>query len=95
MRRILALLVIFALGCGPTANMGTNNALAEKNKDVLILTTLIQHQLRRTKEGPVDLNSVLQNDTLKRISNSFEKMEFKYRGGYISVYYKLFRHKRQ
>lgn len=30
---------------------------------------------------------MIQNDTLQRISNSFEKVELKYRGGYISVYY--------
>lgn len=62
--------------------------LANNNKDVLILSNLIRNNLKNTNTRNLDLNSILQSDSLKRISNNFESIEVKYKGGYISISYK-------
>jgi len=41
----------------------------------------------RTGERELNLDELVQNDTLKRISENFQKVELKYEGGHISVYY--------
>jgi hypothetical protein len=89
MQRIFIILAFFLLGCGTTSNITATNLIAEENKDVLILTSLIRDHLRRTNGRDLNLNELIQNDTLRRISNNFEKAELKSHGGYISVSYKL------
>jgi len=64
-------------------------SISENNRDILILATLISDHLKRTNARTLNLNELVYNDTLKRVINSFEKIELKPRGGYISVYYKL------
>jgi len=91
MQRTFTILTFFLLGCGGTSKTTTTSLIAEKNKDVLILSSLIRDHLRRTKERDLNLNELVQNDSLRRISNNFESIELKYRGGYISVYYKFSR----
>jgi hypothetical protein len=89
MKKLLFSLAIFTIGCGTTSTVTSPNPIAEDNKDVLILATLIQDHLMRTNGREINLSELIQNDTLKRISNNFEKVELKTRGGYISVYYKF------
>lgn len=89
MQRIFILLIILIIGCTSTSKVATISPIAESNKDVLILSTLIRDHLKRTKERAFDLNELIQNDTLRRIMNNFEKTELKKHGGYISVYYKF------
>ncbi len=66
-------MTIFIFGCTTSSKLTTNNPIAEKNKDVLILSTLIQEHLMKTDRREFNLNKLYQNDTLKRISNNFEK----------------------
>jgi len=73
-------------GCASTSVTGT---VSENNSDVLILSILVQDHLRKNDGRDINLAELLQTDTLKRISNSFEKVELKSNGGYISVYYKF------
>jgi hypothetical protein len=87
MKTILIILTIFIAACGTTSKVNTINPIAEENKDVLILSNLIREHLIRTNEIELNLIELLKNDTLNRITNSFEKVELKYHGGYISVYY--------
>ena len=87
LRSMLLILTIFPLGCVTTSKITITNPIAEKNKDVLILASLIHGHLKSTNERGFNLNDLAQNDTLRRISNNFERAELKTRGGYISVYY--------
>ena len=90
MQRIFIIIsTSFLLGCGTTSNITTTNLIAEENKDVLILSSLIRDYLRQTNGRDINLNELIQKDTLQRISNNFEKIELKSHGGYISVSYKL------
>ena len=84
--RILIILTIFIGACASTSVTGT---VSENNNDVLILSILVQDHLRKTDGRDINLAELLKTDTLKRISNSFEKVELKSKGRYISVYYKF------
>src|SRR5689334_10268845 len=84
--RILIILTIFIGACASTSVTST---VSENNSDVLILSILVQDHLRKNDGRDINLAELLQTDTLKRISNSFEKVELKSKGGYISVYYKF------
>lgn len=87
MKNILIILTVFLFGCASTSKITAINLTRENNKDVFILGTLLQDHLRRTENRNLNLDELVQNDTLKRITNNFEKLELKYRGGYISVYF--------
>ncbi|WP_316785588.1 hypothetical protein [Pedobacter frigiditerrae] len=86
---ILIALTIFIFGCGIKSEVSATNPIADNNKDVLVLANLIQEQLIKTKGRAINHHELIQNDTLKRISNNFEKIELAHHGGYISVYYKF------
>lgn len=85
---VLILTVFLFSGCASSKLKDPGN-LAEKNKDVSILALLIQDHLRATNERPIDLNELLQKDSLKRISNNFKSIELKSRGGHMAVYYQF------
>jgi hypothetical protein len=87
MHRILIILTFLTIGCVTTSKQSTTNPIAESNKDILILSTLIRDYLRVTNGRVFGLNELYQADTLKRISRNFELIELKNKGGYISVYY--------
>jgi len=82
--RTIILLAIFLTGCLFSAAARVN---PETDKDVLILAILVQDHLRKTGGRDTVLSTLLQADTLNRISRCFEKVEFRSRPGYISVYY--------
>lgn len=82
-------MTLFLVACGATPKVRTTNVIAEKNKDVFILSNLIQEHLKRTKGRDLNLSELLQKDTLGRITNNFERVELKQRAGYILVYYQL------
>lgn len=88
MRRILIILTIFIIGCGTVSKVTTTSAIVENNRDVLILSNLIQDYLKRTDGRVINIDELMQNDTLGRISNNFEKTELINHASYISVYYK-------
>lgn len=89
LQKIFVVLLFLLVGCRTASKIAAPKAIAEKNKDVLILSSLIQDNLRRTHGRSLNLNELIQNDTLKRIANNFSKVDLRLRGGYISVYYKL------
>lgn len=90
MKIILLIVAFFVFGCAASSKTIAPNPFAENNKDVLILSTLIQEYFSQTKdERDITLNEIIKNDTLKRISNNFEKIELTFHGGYISVHYKF------
>src|SRR5688500_11014440 len=84
--RTLIILTIFIAGCASTSVTGT---YSEKDKDVLVLSILVQNHLRKTNARDINLAELLLADTLNRISKSFEEVELKSKGGHISVYYKF------
>lgn len=86
--KTLVLFIFFMIGCTTTSKFNTESKVVENNKDVFILSTLIQDHFR-TSGRELNLQELVLNDTLKRISNSFENIELKIHGGYISVYYKF------
>jgi len=87
--KTLSILFLLILSISCFSQKPDRNLLVEKNKDVLILTLLIQEELRRTKGREITLQELIALDTTKRISDNFDKIEFESRGGYISVRYKL------
>lgn len=90
MRKIaFFILTIIITGCLSTSKISAFREISEDNKDVFILTNLIRDYYRNTDGRFFNLDTIIQYDTLKRISNSFEKIELKYRGGHISIFYKL------
>lgn len=84
MKVFLPLLFVFIGACASTSMPQT---VSTDNNDVLILSLLIQDHLRTVNERSVSLTELLKKDSLSRISNSFETVELKFKGGHISVYY--------
>ena len=89
MLRIFLLLTILLAGCATAPKVSQPNPIAENNKDVLILSSLVRYHLKNTNARAIKLDELLKYDTLKRISNSFKAVELKTSNGYISVYYTL------
>jgi len=87
--KILFLFIAFISGCGSISRSTSHNLAPENNKDVFILAKLIQNHLIETPEIELNLNELVLDDSLKRISNSFEAIEVQYRGGYIDVFYRF------
>jgi hypothetical protein len=83
--KIIIILAFFTVGCKTYSQV---NTLAENNKDVLILSLLIQDHFRNKNDQDFNLKDIVQYDTLRRISNNFKTIELKRHGGYIAVYYK-------
>ena len=82
---ILHTLILF--GCSTASKVPTINPIAENYKDVIVLSILIQDHLRLTDQQEINLSELLEKDTLKGISNNFEKVEFKYLDGKIAYNY--------
>lgn len=86
---IILVLIVFIGGCRTTSKVITNHIVSENNKDVFILSTLIQDYLRNTNKRDLNLNELIGRDTLRRITNNFEKIELINRGGHIAVKFKF------
>ncbi|MFH0893683.1 MAG: hypothetical protein V2A54_04545 [Bacteroidota bacterium] len=84
--KILIILTVVVGGCGVTFK---NRAVQEDNKDVYVLATIIHNHLIKTNGQDFSANDLIEYDTLKTISNNFKVIEFKNRGGCISVCYKF------
>jgi hypothetical protein len=68
-------------------------AIAEDNKDVVVLSYLIRDYMRKTRSTNFTLADILKDDTLGRISKNFSRLEVAdwadpWRGGY-AVYFKF------
>lgn len=83
--RILTILLILIIGCTSTSVSSTTSP----DNDVLVLALLVQDHLRKTDGRDISLTELIEKDTLKRISKSFETVYLKLKGGHISVYYKF------
>jgi len=79
-------LVFIVLLTGCTAASRTV-PVSQGDNDVLILSMLVQDLLRKTDARDIDLARLVQMDTAGRISDSFEKVILKYKGGHISIYF--------
>jgi hypothetical protein len=84
---IIIICTILITGCKATSPLSTIDPIAENNKDVLILSVLVRNYIRETHARTVDLNELLQHDSLNRITVNFAEAVLKYHPGYISLYY--------
>jgi len=82
-------LIILTIFISVLISYSITGTAQQNNNDILILSILIQDHLRKTKGRDINLVELLKEDTLNRISNRFEKVELKSKGGHISVYFKL------
>lgn len=87
--RFVFILAFLLFGTGASSKPKKPNPLAESNKDVFVLATLIRSHLIQTGERTFNLSDIYKYDSLNRIENNFELVEFKYRGDYISYYFKF------
>lgn len=79
--------IVLLGGCATTSKLETLDLNRKNNKDVFILSNLIQEHLMRTNDFKLDLDALVQSDTLKRISHHFEDVKLEFRGGHIAIYY--------
>ncbi|MDO1451939.1 hypothetical protein Q0590_37065 [Rhodocytophaga aerolata] len=88
---ILFMLMICIGGCVSPSKVNSYHTISNVNKDVFILSSLIQDYLRKTKGRgrDLDLNELIERDTSRRIPNNFEKIELISRGGHIAVKFKF------
>jgi hypothetical protein len=91
--RILLLLAILCTGCISASKTARMEAIAEDNKDVVVLSYLIRDHLRKTNDDHFSLADIVKGDTLGRIKNNFTALEIGslpgiWIGGYI-VYFKF------
>jgi hypothetical protein len=84
--KIIVVLTIFLTAC---ASSNKANIASEDNRDVFILSTLVQDHLRQTDGQGFNLDSLIKADTLNRISKNFEKIELELRAAFIVVHFKF------
>lgn len=89
MQRLFLILIVVLFSCTASSKLKETDALAEKNKDVAILSLLIHDHLVQTGGRSIDLNELIHKDSLKRISNNFKSLVMKSRGGHLAVYYQV------
>ena len=70
---ILIMLTILLGGCRTTSKVNTVKTVSENFKDVYILSILIRDHFRNTREEALNLDELIQHDTLRRISNILKK----------------------
>lgn len=73
--------------------------IADDNKDVVVLSSIIHHHLRKTRSTIFTLEDMLKYDTLGRITKNFSSIEVGlwpniWRGGY-AVYFKFSKERKQ
>lgn len=78
------MLAIFLTGCTAAS---TTVPVSQGDNDVLILSMFVQDLLRKTDARDIDLAKLIQMDSAARISDSFENVMLKYKGGHISIYF--------
>lgn len=90
MNRVFLLIVIILSACNPSSKVETINPIAEANKDLIVLSKIISKHLLETNGTEIKLDELIQKDTLKRIANNFEKIEFsRDKSGRVLVAYKF------
>lgn len=91
--RIIPLLLILCAGCRTAEKTAKMRAIADENKDVVVLSYLIRDYMRKNHSTNFTLAEILKGDTLGRIKNNFSELELgnwpnPWRGGY-TVYFKF------
>lgn len=91
--RWIILLAMISVGCTSASKTARKQAIAEENKDVVVLSYLIRDYLRQTNDTRFSLADIIKGDTLGRIKNNFSALEVGsipgiWIGGYI-VYFKF------
>ncbi len=86
---IMSMCVFFLMGCFKPYRSTTILPIAEKNTDVIVLAKLIQNHLRNSGERSIDMETLLECDTLHRIAHRFEKVQLNNDKGGLSFYYKF------
>jgi hypothetical protein len=85
--------MLFATACRNSAKTMKVQAMAEKNKDVIVLSYLIRDHLRKTHNTNFTIEDILKKDTLRRISGNFSALKVGSWSnpliGGISVYYRF------
>lgn len=91
--KIIFILIILSIGCKTSSKINTSNIVSENNQDIFILSTLIRNYLLDSRntginhEKNLDINELIQYDSLGRVSNHFDFIELKYQKGYVAVYF--------
>jgi hypothetical protein len=88
LRKFLILLILIT-GCKTSSDINEIKTLSENNKDVFLLSKMVQTHFRNFGERSCSLNELRSYDTLGIILNNFEKIELKQHGGHISILYKF------
>jgi hypothetical protein len=91
--RTICFIVILCIGCRTASKQVKTSAIADDNKDVVVLSYLIRDYMRKTDSTNFTLADILKGDTLGRITKNFSGLEIGYwpdiwRGGY-AVYFKF------
>lgn len=87
--RILIIISLFIGGCSTASRISTADKTREDLRDVFVLTLLAQDYLRNTDGRDFNLEKLLENDSLGRISKNFESIKQISRGGHIAIQYKF------
>ncbi len=85
----LFMLMICIEGCVSPSKLNSYHTISNDNKDVFILSSLIQYHLRNTQGRDFELDELIERDNSMRIANNFEKIELISRGGHIAVKFKF------
>jgi hypothetical protein len=90
--RLIPFMAILCIGCSAGSKTAKMNAIAENNKDVVVLSHLIREYIRRTGSTDFTLADIMKADSLGRITKNFSRLEVAnwpnlWRGGY-AVYFK-------
>ena len=89
MRNLILIFTAFLFSCTASSRVKDPCGLGEKNKDVAILSLFIHDFLVQTNEQSIDLNKLLEKDSLKRISDNFKSLEMKSHAGHLSIIYQF------
>lgn len=97
--RLSLFILLFCIGCRTESKIAKMKLIAEKNKDVVVLSSIIHHHLRKTRYASFTLEDILKYDTLGRITKNFSSIEVGawpniWRGGY-AVYFKFSKERKQ
>lgn len=88
-RKSFTIFAILMTGCVSSQRINPTIYLGKANKDVVILATMCQDFFKNTEPEEIDLDKLAKNNPSSPILSNFEKVERKYFGGHISVYYKF------
>ncbi len=89
MQRLFLILIVVFFSCTASSRLKDPENLAEKNKDVAILSLLIHDELVKSRRDTFSLVALAQKDSLKRISDNFKSLEMKSYAGHLSIIYQF------